>query len=595
MPQISELLIRDSAVSLEIRDAVPRPSTFNADARTVEAVVASTQPVPRQDARGAFHEVLDPAGLDIVGSRGASVLDSHNQGGIASIIGTLDDVRIEGDQVIGTIRFSDRPEVAGIVNDVRNGIISAMSVGYQVDSWADSTRGATRVRTATKWTIREASFVAVGADSNARTRNLPAMPPATGARAEANRQIRALAFRAGVGLDIVNDLIDRQVSVAEAREEILFSMMTRSSTSIGLVHNGTTTDNPEARIRAMGEALYQRIDPRFTPGAAARPFVGLTMPELARECLNRNGIQVYGASSVSLVERALHSTSDFPYVLQDAINKSLRASYDAATSAVRQLARQVTSPDFRTRHRMMLDSSGFTLDPVTETGEFNYGSMVDAEETYSLATFGKIFGISRQAIVNDDVAAFADIPRRLGQAAAAFEATQLVNLLTSGSGLGPLMKDGNRLFHSSHGNVSGTGAAPSDTTLTAGLLAMRKQTGPGGGLIVVEPRYIVVPPDIEVATRKVIALIQPTATTDVNPWTFLSLVVEPRLTNTTRWYLVASPDAIDGLEFSYLSGAEGPQVETRAGWNVDGVETKVRLDFGCGFIESRSWYTNAGV
>jgi hypothetical protein len=34
--------------------------------------------------------------------------------------------------------------------------------------------------------------------------------------------------------------------------------------------------------------------------------------------------------------------------------------------------------------------------------------------------------------------------------------------------------------------------------------------------------------------------------------------------------------------------------ETRAGFEVDGVQVKVRVDYGAGFVESRSWTTNAG-
>ena len=52
---------------------------------------------------------------------------------------------------------------------------------------------------------------------------------------------------------------------------------------------------------------------------------------------------------------------------------------------------------------------------------------------------------------------------------------------------------------------------------------------------------------------------------------------------------------IDGLEFAYLSGAEGPQVESRSGWDVDGVEIRVILDFGAGFIDHRGWFMNAGA
>ena len=40
---------------------------------------------------------------------------------------------------------------------------------------------------------------------------------------------------------------------------------------------------------------------------------------------------------------------------------------------------------------------------------------------------------------------------------------------------------------------------------------------------------------------------------------------------------------------------DGPYLETKDGWNVDGVEFKVRLDFGCAFIDWRSWFKNQGA
>jgi hypothetical protein len=75
----------------------------------------------------------------------------------------------------------------------------------------------------------------------------------------------------------------------------------------------------------------------------------------------------------------------------------------------------------------------------------------------------------------------------------------------------------------------------------------------------------------------------------------LSMVVEPRLSSATRWYVSADPAEIDGLEYAYLAGGEGPQIETKAGWDVDGVEIRVILDFGAGFIDWRGWYANAGA
>ncbi len=49
-----ELFRRDSSMPFEVRDAIPRPATFDAQNRTIEAVIASATPVPRQDGRGAF-------------------------------------------------------------------------------------------------------------------------------------------------------------------------------------------------------------------------------------------------------------------------------------------------------------------------------------------------------------------------------------------------------------------------------------------------------------------------------------------------------------------------------------------------------------
>jgi len=67
------------------------------------------------------------------------------------------------------------------------------------------------------------------------------------------------------------------------------------------------------------------------------------------------------------------------------------------------------------------------------------------------------------------------------------------------------------------------------------------------------------------------------------------------LAGSTRWYITADPGDIDRLEFAYLSGNEGPQVESRSGWDVDGVEIRVILNISVGFIDHRGWFINAGA
>ena len=61
------------------------------------------------------------------------------------------------------------------------------------------------------------------------------------------------------------------------------------------------------------------------------------------------------------------------------------------------------------------------------------------------------------------------------------------------------------------------------------------------------------------------------------------------------WFLVASPAAIDTIEYAYLEGQEGVALETRMGFDVDGIEIRARLDFGAKAIDWRGLYKNPGV
>jgi hypothetical protein len=586
MRSSSALLLRESAIDLNRRDAIPRPTSFDPEALTIEAVIASTTPVRRRDARGDFMEILDPSGLDLGVTRGASVLDSHMQGGIDNVLGTIDDVRIEGNEVIARIRFSSRPEIAPIVQDVRDGILRNLSVGYQVDTWqTGKDANGTRTMTAVKWSVREASFVAVPADPTARTR-----------AANDDRAIRELGRRAGASTARIDTLIEFGASIDDARRAFLTDMLDRSVTVRSGrtdMHNTNTLDNPETFQRAAAEALYVRIAPNSTPSPQARAYVGLSLPDIARECLHRAGVSTMGMAAPSLVTRALQTTSDYPALLANLMNKSLRDAYQVAPSGIRRIARETTANDFRAKSRIQLDHSSFTLSQVSEAGEYQYGSFIDTAESYSIATYGKIFPISRQALINDDLGGLGDITRRLGLAAAEFERQQLVSLLLANSGLGATMADGHPLFYAAHNNIA-TSAVLGVDSLSAARLLMRGQTGPGGGLIDATPAFILVPSALETIGDQLTVTINPVVVAEVNPFSRLVAIVEPRFTDAARWFLAADPALLPCVEFAYLAGAPGPQCETRVGFDVDGIETKVRLDYGCGIIEHRGLVTNAG-
>ncbi|HPE29813.1 MAG TPA: HK97 family phage prohead protease [Parvularculaceae bacterium] len=592
-----------------------RPESLNREARTVEAVIATENFV----ARWGMKERLKISGANLGRLKGGPVLNAHRQNDAKDQLGIVENVRKESGALVATLRLfrgAAGDEILDRIEDGQRGI----SVGYTSDEWVDETDPqGVRVRTITKWTPAEVSLVPVPADPAAQIRsqqrsqqmdedeieNPPAQAPSNGAqqpatpqlqtRAAVNAEIRSIADLSGLDRTWADSLIDRQASADEARSAAFQAMSQRTDANGGIrtqtLPNETSFDNPEFRARAIGEALFTRINPAHKPSEQARAFVGLSMPEIAREICRRNGIPVTALSTQQLITRALHTTSDFSLILGDTVNRTLRMAYDAAPSGVRQLARQTTARDFRAKHRLQLGEMS-ALEEVGEGGEYKRGSMAEAEETYTLATYGKIFGITRQAIINDDIGAFADLSRRLGQAARAFENNTLTTLLESN----PTMSDTTALFHADHGNLAGTGAPPSETTLGAGRLAMRKQTGLGAAeLISVTPKFVLVPAALETSTEKVLSAIQATKTSDVNPFASLSLLVEPRLTSATAWYVAADPAEIDGLEYAYLEGEPGPQIESRNGFDVDGVEIKVRLDFGAGFVEHRGWFKNAGA
>jgi len=599
-------------ICLLTRRATLAPATADPEARTVEVIWSTGAPVRRRDMAGQYIERLSLAreAVDLSRLEGASVLDAHRQSAVRDVLGSVRSATVDGKRGTALIQFSARPEVEPVWQDVLAGILRHVSVGYSVEEWAETTENGARVLTAVRWTPHEISLVPTPADPGAHirmetemtettTREAADTAPTTETRAEANAEIRSIARIAGLDQSWIDGQIDGGADPDTARRAAFEALAKRSAPAIRTeqvrVEMGESQDDPALRARQMGEALYARINPRHELSEPARRYAYSTPVDMAKELLTLRGESTMALSPASLVTRALHTTSDFPIILGDTVGRVLRDAYQAAPSGIRRLGRQTTARDFRAVNKIMLGEAPL-LEKLNEHGEIKAGTMAEAREAYKVETWARKIGVTRQVLVNDDLGAFSDLARRMGQAAAETEARILVTLLEAGSGNGPTLSDGKTLFHADHGNKAGTGAAISDATLSAARLALRTQKGIEDRTIRVTPRNLLVPPALETTAEKWLASIAPATAADVNPFSgSLSLVVEPRLSSATRWYVTANPGEIDGLEFAYLSGAEGPQVESRSGWDVDGVEIRVILDFGAGFIDHRGWFMNAGA
>jgi len=163
------------------------------------------------------------------------------------------------------------------------------------------------------------------------------------------------------------------------------------------------------------------------------------------------------------------------------------------------------------------------------------------------------------------------------------------------------MADGAALFHANHKKLAASGAALSVTTVGEARAMMAKQTGLDKKTVLnIRPAFLLVPAALELAAEQLVAQnLIPAKTGDVVPQSIRTLapIAEPRLdvASATAWYLSANPAQIDTIEYAYLEGQEGAYIETRNGFDVDGVEIKCRLDFGAKAIDWRGLYKNPGA
>lgn len=577
---------------LETRAATIAPATLNRDDGTVDVVLSTGAPVKR----AGYVERLSIAPAAVTIAPRLPVLDSHRQASIQDVKGRVENVRFEAGQIVATLRISDPAALAAI----ERGDVTGVSIGYRVTKWQDSSDATgQRVRTATAWELVEASLVAIPADPQALIRSATLPQDVTtapdAATLETRAAIRSIATTAGLDSAWADSQIDSGADLTAARSAAFEAMAQRSAAPIRTATVGASGDDPAAIHARQVEALSARMM-GTAPTDAARPFMQMGLVDYARDALSRSGtVGVAMMGREELLQRAMHTVSDFPELLTGAGNRVLADAYKRAESPVKQLARQRTAADFRPLSTLKVGN--FTkLEKLTEAGEIKTLSTAEAKEGYSLETFGGIFSLSRKAIINDDLGAFARWGEMMGQAAAETEAGQLLALLTANAGAGVTMGDGKALFHADHGNLAASGAILDILALDEARQAMRTQKMQDGKTPVnVVPRFLLVSPALELAAEKLLASIQPNTTADVNPFGGkLSLLVEPRLTG-NGWYLFGDPTTAPVLEYAYLSSAQGPQLSSRDGWEVLGREFRVTLDFGAGATDHRGAYRNAGA
>lgn len=424
--------------------------------------------------------------------------------------------------------------------------------------------------------------------------------------------IETAAVNGNTAVDVVRaDVLARLAAIDDAT-------VTRSQHTAEI-----TNDSRDKYARGAAAWLYtrtgvapliQEAQKQFPNHAAFRgiefdagEFRGMTLFDMARDSLELHGVRTRGMSKHDVVGLAftradgMNSTSDFPVLLENVMHKSMLGAYMTTPDTWSRWCGVKTVSDFRDHNYYRLGSFG-TLDLLNEHGEFKNKSIPDGERVkLNVGTRGNIIAITRQAIINDDLGAINETAMGYGRSSKLTIEVAAYLLLQSNAGLGPIMADGQAFFHANRKNV-GTGAALSVDSIDADRVIMGLQRDPSGNeLLDMRPNILLTPLQLGGAARVINrneydpSVSNKFQVANKVRGLFGDVIDTGRLTDATRRYMFADPAMFPAFVVTFLEGQSEPFMETKQGWRMDGVEWKLRLDFGVKEFDPRAAITNAGA
>lgn len=633
------------------------------DERVIAISFSSEEPVERSSFfSDPWIEILGHKRGEMDLSRlnnGAPILYNHDRQDRDNRIGVVESAKIKNKRGVATIRISKRPEVDGLWQDIRDGILTNVSIGYQIKErkLIKSNDNAPDEYRVTKYLPMEISLVDIPADPTVgigrdddksvifRITDIYETPEVT-----ENNEVRTMpdddkSKSEADKIDDKSNVVDldavRKEGVEQEFErrkninEIFEPFGDKHSELQKRCIDNAETNVEQARkllldsVGAEGSALSIDADVSIIPGedstdkfrkgasealefrcglitnadelkkVSANEFRSYSLCEIARRALIIQNINASGMTKMEMIGRALTSSSDFPILLANVANKALNRGYDETPETFQLWTRKGQLSDFKISDRDAL-SSFSNLDIVDEGAEYTHGGFSEFREQIQLITYGKLFSLTRQAIINDDLNAFSEVPRKMGRAAARRVGDVVYAVLTVNAN----MSDGNPLFDATHSNEDSAGASAAITAVSFSALrqAMATQTDPSGnGIIGYAARWLLVPHGKEDEAKVLMGSSNDPAATITgvpNPVKGQAeVIVDHRLTedDVNDWYVLADANIHDTVEVAFLDGNDRPVLEQQDGWTVDGVDFKVRIDAAAKALDWRGMQHQTGA
>lgn len=370
-----------------------------------------------------------------------------------------------------------------------------------------------------------------------------------------------------VEADLKKELIDQAKLLAEAGDSAFFRGLNKSMGSafndpkIGMEQDDKYMLGMEYLL--SNAAIRSRFTAEEKKAFQEAGVTGLvSMKEFYKELTGDYAIS--GKEGRGKLAEAI-TVSSYPELLGISMHKTMIRAYKMSAYQIdwRKIVKIVPRVDFKTN--TMIYKGGYGNLPTVAEGAVYTAATTPGEQkqTYAVTKKGNIETVTREALFNDDLSVFQDLPFEIGEAAARTIYEFVFNFLLTNSGLGATMGyDSVALFDAAHNNkmVSALDA----TSFKAGRKLMFNQVDlTNSKKLGFMPKYLLVPIELEDVAY---TLTTPAAglnnqvpafnqTWNVEP------IIMASASDANDWYLVGDPlRGVPTIEVGFLNGREEPEI-----------------------------------
>lgn len=283
---------------------------------------------------------------------------------------------------------------------------------------------------------------------------------------------------------------------------------------------------------------------------------------------------VNGRRGVHVLKEAM-TTSDFPYLFGDILDRQILAAYRETPTSWNRIAKRSRVRDFREVKRFSTYGADQVLPAIVgEKGEYPYEKINEnSPYSFKVEKYGRKLKFAWETLVNDDLQALQDGPERLGRAARRSEEKFVTRLYVDASG--PHAS----LYTAGNKNIITGNPVLSLAALQTGLEQLSTKVDENGEPIMIDTVELRVSPALEVSALNILNALQleiaekgGTANSKLVSTNWMKArfnlsvdyyipIVASTANGATSWFLFANPNnGRPALEMGFLTGHEEPEI-----------------------------------